>query len=279
MKRNLTAILNDVLQILRDEFDPATAREWKPDEVNTHISACVLELSKASPVRAFEPVLTVAESKLLDISSLSDLIRVHHIEYPVGGSPRKDHGVNVIDNGTIEIDADVQPEADGVSGALTGTITFTSGSKTVTGSSTAFTSELAVDYYIRKSTGTRWYRVAAIASDTSLTLDEAVKPEDTGADTASVTAYRGNVALVYYDTVHVLTDIKSTLNPVEEWVLVLGVCGNAAISRSRSLINTVNDGGGDVSSKMQSWGVAKMQLYRRELAAFPARIKKRYPMS
>jgi hypothetical protein len=58
--------------------------------------------------------------------------------------------------------------------ALAVTLTFTNGSATVTGSGTAFTTELRLGDWIRLSTDvdttSGWRRVSAIASDTSLTL-------------------------------------------------------------------------------------------------------------
>jgi hypothetical protein len=56
--------------------------------------------------------------------------------------------------------------------AKTGTITATSGDSTVTGSSTLFTSELAIGSII-KTAGGRFGRVASITSDTALELDRA----------------------------------------------------------------------------------------------------------
>lgn len=53
---------------------------------------------------------------------------------------------------------------------LTGTLTFTNGSQTVTGTGTLFMTELAVGDIV-KSAGGNFVRVSAIASDTSLTLD------------------------------------------------------------------------------------------------------------
>lgn len=57
------------------------------------------------------------------------------------------------------------------SGALTGTLTFTNGSVAVTGSGTAFTTELAVGDYIKPTTTDEWYRVQTITDDENLTLD------------------------------------------------------------------------------------------------------------
>ncbi|WP_456478122.1 right-handed parallel beta-helix repeat-containing protein [Geoglobus ahangari] len=72
-------------------------------------------------------------------------------------------------------------------GQLTGTLTFTNGSTTVTGSGTSFTSELSVGDYIisdDSTNGLEWYKVTAIASDTELTIDHAFN-QATHSSTAS----------------------------------------------------------------------------------------------
>lgn len=53
--------------------------------------------------------------------------------------------------------------------ALTGTLTFTQGSTAVTGSGTAFTTELAIGDFILGADG-NWWEAVVISSDTSLTL-------------------------------------------------------------------------------------------------------------
>ncbi len=78
---------------------------------------------------------------------------------------------------------------DGGPVTLTGTLTFTQNSKTVTGSGTAFTTELVVGDWIRATTSTTYYRVSSIASDTSLTLERLF--ED--ATESGVTGYRLDV--------------------------------------------------------------------------------------
>jgi hypothetical protein len=65
---------------------------------------------------------------------------------------------------------------DAYTAQLTGTLTFTNGSTTVTGSGTAFTTELSVGDYIKSddaTEGKEWYKVTAITSDTELTIDHA----------------------------------------------------------------------------------------------------------
>ena len=74
---------------------------------------------------------------------------------------------------------------------LTGTVTFTNASETVTGVSTLFSTELAVGNYIRASAGVQWYRVTVIASDTSLTITP-VFQQTTVTDTAGATKKNSN---------------------------------------------------------------------------------------
>ena len=62
--------------------------------------------------------------------------------------------------------------------AITGTITFTNGSKTVTGSGSSFTTELAVGDRIQLNADAALMKIAAIATNTSLTLDNLY--DDTG---------------------------------------------------------------------------------------------------
>lgn len=69
---------------------------------------------------------------------------------------------------------------------LTGTLTFTNGSSTVTGSGTAFTTEVGAGMYIRKNntTGTPWYKVSSVASNTTLTIAGTSYQETTGSGSA-----------------------------------------------------------------------------------------------
>src|SRR3990167_1310708 len=58
----------------------------------------------------------------------------------------------------------------GTATAITGTLTFTDDSIIVTGAATAFTTELAVGDYIRKSSTEEYFEVNSITSDTVLRL-------------------------------------------------------------------------------------------------------------
>jgi len=69
---------------------------------------------------------------------------------------------------------------------------------------------------------------------------------------------------LYCKEYHSLSDTASTLNPNLERILVLGVCGQAAVAKARAQINKVNKAVG-VAGNMQSWGMAQLALYYVEL--------------
>jgi hypothetical protein len=69
---------------------------------------------------------------------------------------------------------------------------------------------------------------------------------------------------LYCKKYHSLSDTASTLNPTLERILVLGVCGQAAVAKARTQINKVNKNTG-VAANMQAWGLAQLSLYYEEL--------------
>ena len=120
--------------------------------------------------------------------------------------------------------------------ALTGTITFTNGSATVTGSGSAFTTELAAGDFIQLDADASLKKIASIATDTSLTLDNlyndtggaggaasTIKPTETDLAGASKT-YKGMEATFPTSTSQKVT-FKSSFGSAEanyawsEWVV------------------------------------------------------------
>ncbi|MFA5378361.1 MAG: hypothetical protein WC455_21585 [Dehalococcoidia bacterium] len=264
MSMKLVAIVNSVRQKLRDEFVSGTDFEWKDDELRLIINDCLIDISRVSPRIVREVLPTVDESKQLAINGISDLMWIVRAEYPVGNNPPSYHNVEQIDNEIVELKITSTPEA-GTTGTLTGTVTFANNSTAVSGAGTAFSTELAADYHIKKSTGTRWYRIKSVTSDTALVLDEVSL--DTGADTVSVTQYSTDeVAYLYCAKPHTLTESASTLNPIMESLLILGTSGQAAINRAQSLIGSVNIGGASTPAQLQAWGATQIQLFRAGLS-------------
>jgi len=240
MAKTIDAIVAEVRTNLRDDIEIEADKDFNDDQIKTAIYDALTEISDASPYQVKETALTLANSKTLDIGGIEDLLEVEKVEYPLGNSPRSYRNFEKIDNETIELDMDSGFSNTGEAGTLTGTVTFTSGSATVTGSGTAFSTKLAAGYFIKPSGGTRWYRIYSVESATSLTLEETVKSGDDGADTINLTQYRDYVAVLYCNKLHSLTTSSSSLNAKEERVLTLGATAKAAsnwINRTRALIN------------------------------------------
>jgi hypothetical protein len=275
-KKTLAAIRANIRQSLRDEFGDSDDYVWADDELDIYIGSCLVKLSKTRPYMVKEVLTTIANSKVLDISDIEDLLWIDKAEYPTGNDPRNFRNVIELDAEQIEIDTTITPSAGG-SGVLTGIVTFTSGSAAITGSGTAFSTELEVGYHIKKSTVTRWYRVYSIESDTALTLAEACL-ETTGADEDGATQYCYETVYLYCAKLHTLTESSSTLNPQMEEALIQGVCGTAAVAKARSLIDRVNIGGGRTPADMQAWGVGQLGLFQAALNELARpRVFREYP--
>jgi hypothetical protein len=60
---------------------------WSDDELDRHIDRAVRELSLAAPREAKATLTTAAESRDLSLSSLTDLVVVEAVEYPVDKYP------------------------------------------------------------------------------------------------------------------------------------------------------------------------------------------------
>ena len=247
MSKTLASIRQSVRQILLDEPIDGVTADFEDDEIDEAVLQCVGEASDYDPYIAVEALVLIASSRVLDIGSISGLRRVQRLEYPTGKNPREFKNFKPLDSETIEIDTTLTPTA-GASGTLTGTITFTTGSAAVSGSGSTFATELAADYFIQKSTGSRWYRIASVTDATNLVLAEPVRSEDTGADTADVTKYCYGVALVYCEKDHELSDTKSTLPPQMERVLIDGAVANCAINWVNNVRGQITEAIGVVSN-------------------------------
>jgi len=74
-----------VREDLQDE-DDANYR-WTNDQVDGAIERVVQEFSTAKPIQQQDDIATVESSRDIDISSLSGLIGVESVEFPIGENP------------------------------------------------------------------------------------------------------------------------------------------------------------------------------------------------
>jgi len=86
---DLPTMRTNIRRDLHDE-DPANYR-WTNDEIDRHINHALLDISQAVPLQSVDDTLTIPNpaSKDIDISSLTGLIMVDAVEYPVDSDPRE----------------------------------------------------------------------------------------------------------------------------------------------------------------------------------------------
>lgn len=76
---------------LRVDLDEPVADRWSDDDLDRHIQHAIRDINRVVPREMKATGLTIADpaSRELDISSLTDLVEVIAIEYPVGSYPRR----------------------------------------------------------------------------------------------------------------------------------------------------------------------------------------------
>jgi hypothetical protein len=200
---NRSEILTQVRS--KQNLNDSAKSTWTDVQLNLILEDVLNEIAEKRALRD-TVILPITEyTKDVDISSLSRLIKIYQVEWPVESEPflppfRRftqfgNSRITLDVNSRIEIRHRTTSGESSSTGTLTGTVTFTKGSRTVTGSSTLFTTELQSNYdstygdLIGVSTGSRYYQVAHCDSATSLTLDEPFE-EETVTDTASATLSR-----------------------------------------------------------------------------------------
>jgi len=83
---NLADMITLVRRDLRDETIPY---QWSDDELTRHINRALKQLSERVPLPAKATLATTADSREIDMSSLTDRIMVQAVEYPVDEFPKR----------------------------------------------------------------------------------------------------------------------------------------------------------------------------------------------
>ncbi len=220
---------------------------WDDQEVDAAFDRALRDINRREPLLTHSLLAVQDLTKSIDISDCTGLLKVISVEWPFGEVPPALRNFRKISNTII---MELSSVVDYDSGHLTGTVTFTIDSFTVTGSGTAFTSELAAGYYIKKSSGTHWYRIANVASDTSLTLDNMFE-ETTGADTVNVTDYANSQGCAMVDWTSEYTvdeDAESDLPQKMEDIVILGTVARLISSQATKYANEMPIGPGAVNN-------------------------------
>ena len=81
--------LSEMITLVRRELKDESSNLWSDDELTRHIDRAVAELSEAIPREQKATLATVAGSREVDISSLTDRVMVEAAEYPVDEFPKR----------------------------------------------------------------------------------------------------------------------------------------------------------------------------------------------
>jgi hypothetical protein len=82
---NLTTMRARVRQDLKDT--DAENYRWTDDEVDAAIERVVREFSLACPIESEDDIATTEDSREIDISSLTKLLKVNSVEFPLDNTP------------------------------------------------------------------------------------------------------------------------------------------------------------------------------------------------
>lgn len=210
---------------------------WTDADIDGAIDRALRDINRREPKLEHSLLAIQDLSKSIDLSSLDNLIDVISVEWPFGEVPAALRNFRLIGNTLI---MELSSVVDTTASTLTGTITFTNGSFAVSGSGTAFTTELVAGYYIKKSSGTHWYRIAYVSSNTALVLDSLFE-ETTGADTVSVTAYRtsNGCAMVTWTSPYTLAPTEGDLPQKVEDLVILGAVTHCLSAQATYKADTV----------------------------------------
>ena len=106
---NLTTMRTLVRRDLKDE--DASNYRWQDNEIDRAIGRAVVELSRYVPREMKSTVATVAGSREIDISSLTDRVSVDKIEFPADEHPRSFQRFSVYQD-TLTLIGDVEGDGE-----------------------------------------------------------------------------------------------------------------------------------------------------------------------
>ena len=276
MAKKTWSQLRDIIeQILEDE----TNATFDTTALDIFMRRGLEEISQYVPYIEKETATTTADSRVLDISSITDLIFIDRLEYPVDEDPREFHNWDEREEGSIEIDTCRTPDADesvylfcAKLQRLTETDDLVGAIDNAPSGYAAGVATIHVDtlgtgtiYKNTKFTITGDTTTYRVTSDVTLATNEC----DLAISPVLAAAVADNV---------VVTLETSTLNPTLERIFCDLVAGRAAINYPRAQFNATNVGGVNAPDRLKAWGREKVSeaLFQLQPLTF-VRDNKSYP--
>lgn len=233
---NRAQVIVAALNILKDNDELI----WTEAELSPFVDEVVREISKRDPKRMTTALPFKEYTRHISITSLSNLIEIYKVEHPPENTDRFYRNIESVDVGAglLKVKLDYAPVI--VDGELTGTLTFTKDSQSVSGDGTLFESELQVGYFIKLSDGTKWYRIAKIDSNVLLYLDRDFE-ETTHTDDEDASDYMSydSMAYVYWGCSYTVGDSATDCPAKYDEILVVGTVALALHAEQTKQINVV----------------------------------------
>ncbi|MGA2669956.1 MAG: hypothetical protein ABSF21_00845 [Dehalococcoidia bacterium] len=85
--KNISSIRATVRQLLRDEYLSGSPFEFDDEELNVHIGEVLIEISEYKSQEVRETVVSNG-TKEVDISTITNLLEIIKVEYPIGSDPQ-----------------------------------------------------------------------------------------------------------------------------------------------------------------------------------------------
>ena len=211
---------------------------WTDEDLEAICDNVVSEISKRESKLECSYLPILEDTKRIDISGLTGLVDVIRAEWPYGDMPPTFRNFTIKGN---YLDLRLATEPTITQGTLTGSVAFTKDSQTVTGTGTNFSSILQVGYFIRVSSGTHWYRIMKVTSNTQLTLETTF--EETSVPAGMNTVYRDGESCVgvHWGGIYTVADASSDMPSKFDEIPVQGVVAKAALQFAGSKCLTEAD--------------------------------------
>ena len=220
----------ELLAEIRQQLRESSPSNWTDNELYSLMATTSREIVKHEGIRRRVNLAVIDNTLDIDVSSITDLFDIMLVEYPIGGGYYNPSFKNYEQFGSVIRLKMLTPQVSSA-GTLTGTVTFTQNSRSVTGVGTKFTEiTYGTDgYLIGKSSGTKYYQVAYVTDDNNLTLAEPFE-ETSGADTEDATKYRDtySCARIIYSGMYTVDGTTCNLTNRVINAFILGVASKAA---------------------------------------------------
>lgn len=237
----------EVLAAVRNELRESAASNWADAEIALWQAQILRQMADKDPLLKRANLAIIEYTKDVDVSALT-WRNIEGVEYPVGNgyAPPIWRSYDLFGSNLV-LDIETVPTI--TDGTLTGTVTFTVSSRSVTGSSTLFLTELEAGDLICKAAGTKYYQVAEVVSNTALTLVEPFE-ETSGADTVDSTKYRDylSCARIHYGGSYTVSTTSDLPLKYDE-TLICGIVGYAATEYASNYIQIKM---ADITTKLAS---------------------------